>query len=131
MVYKSKSVEKTMFYGAKADTFKFAAELRGNMTEAEQLLWSKLKQNKLCGFRFKPQHPINIFIVDFYCHKAKLVIEIDGGNHNASGKKEYDENRSYELEHFGLKVIRFSNHEVISKTNWVVEQIAYHLPVKP
>jgi very-short-patch-repair endonuclease len=119
-----------MFYGAKADTFKFAAQLRKNMTEAELVLWDKLRQNKLQGFRFKAQHPIKTFIADFYCHKAKLVIEIDGAVHNPEERKEYDENRSYEFENFGLTVIRFTNSQVINKTNWVLEQIAKHLPTQ-
>jgi very-short-patch-repair endonuclease len=131
MVYKSKSIERTMFYGAKADTFRFAEQMRKNMTAAEQLLWENLKQNKLLGFRFKPQHPVKKFIADFYCHKAKLVVEIDGDIHNTDSIKEHDKNRSYELENLELKVIRFSNYEVINRTTWVLEQIAKHLPSKP
>lgn len=61
MIYKSQSIERTMFYGAKADTFKFAAELRKNMTEAELILWNELKQNKLRGYRFKAQHPVKLW----------------------------------------------------------------------
>ena len=117
MVYKRRTIERTMFYGAKADTFKFAEELRKNLTEAELVLWDKLKQNKLNGYKFKLQHPIKLFIADFYCHKAKLVIEIDGKIHSTKESKEYDINRSYEFDQLGLKVIRFTNSEVINKTN--------------
>lgn len=130
MVYKSKSIERTMFYGAKADTFKYAADLRKSMTEAERTLWDELKQNKLKGYRFKAQHPIKFFIADFYCHRAKLVIEIDGKIHTTKERKEYDLNRSYEFEHLGLKVIRFTNSEVLNKTNWVLTQITNYLPAK-
>ena len=120
-----------MFYGAKAETFRYAAELRKNMTDAERTLWDCLKQNRLNGFRFKPQHPIKCFIADFYCHKAKLVVEIDGDIHNTSGRKEYDENRSCVFKDMGISVIRFTNYDVINKTDWVLTEIAKHLPVKP
>jgi very-short-patch-repair endonuclease len=116
-----------MFYEAKADTFKFAGQLRQNMTEAELTLWNKLKQNKLNGYRFKAQHPIKSFIADFYCHKAKLVIEIDGAIHNTEERKEYDINRSHEIELLGLTVLRFTNNEVLYKTNWVLIQITNYL----
>jgi len=118
-----------MFYGAKAETFNFAAQLRENMTEAELILWDRLRENKFHGFRFKSQHPIKTFIADFYCHKAKLVIEIDGGVHNIMENKEYDLNRSYEFEHLGLKVIRFSNTEVLNNIENVMCQISNHLPL--
>jgi very-short-patch-repair endonuclease len=130
MVYKKRTIERKMFYGAKPGIFKFAAQLRQSMTGSELILWDKLKQNKLNGYRFKAQHPIKLFIADFYCHKAKLVIEIDGEIHNIKENKEYDANRSYELEQLGLTVIRFTNSEVFNKTNWVLEQIALHLPTK-
>jgi very-short-patch-repair endonuclease len=129
MVYKKRTKERTMFYGAKAETFNFAAQLRENMTEAELILWDRLRQNKFHGFRFKSQHPIKTFIADFYCHKAKLVIEIDGGVHNIMENKEYDLNRSYEFEHLGLKVIRFSNTEVLNNIENVMCQISNHLPL--
>ena len=78
----------SMFYGAKRKIFERAKELRENMTDAEKILWTRLKSNQL-GVRFKSQHPINIFIVDFYCHKYKLVIEVDGDYHKE--QKDYDE----------------------------------------
>jgi len=112
-----------MFYGAKAETFQYASELRQEMTEAEMILWDKLKRSQIKGYRFKAQHPIKLFIADFYCHKAKLVIEIDGGIHKINENKEYDENRSCELEQIGLKVIRFTNEEVINNINCVLEKI--------
>jgi very-short-patch-repair endonuclease len=130
MVYKKRTKERTMFYEAKAATFNFAAQLRESMTEAELLLWDKLKQNKFHGFRFKSQHPIKTFIADFYCHKAKLVIEIDGGIHNKRENKEYDLNRSYEFEQLGLQVIRFTNTEVLKNIDLVLYQIIIHLPVE-
>ena len=112
-----------MFYGASSSTFKKAEELRLNMTKAELFLWQHLKKNQLLGLRFKAQHPISQFIVDFYCHKAKLVVEIDGEIHNSPESLEYDKNRTYELEKFGLKVIRFTNFQVLNEIYYVLEKI--------
>jgi very-short-patch-repair endonuclease len=127
MIYKRRTIDRTMFYGAKPDTFEFAKQLRQNMTEAELILWNGLKQNKLNGYRFKAQHPIKSFIADFYCHNKKLVIEIDGIIHNTEERKEYDLNRSYEFEQLGITVLRFTNNEVLNKTNWVLTQIENYL----
>ena len=69
-----------MFYGAKRNIFQRAKELRKNMTVTEQLLWRRLNKKQL-GVRFKRQHPIDIFIADFYCHQYKLVVEVDGEYH--------------------------------------------------
>jgi len=109
-----------MFYGAKPSIFENARLLRLNMTVAEKILWEKLKNNQL-GLRFKAQHPIAIFVVDFYCHKCKLVIELDGKIHEL--QKDYDEGRTAELERFDLKVIRFTNEEVEKELSRVVETI--------
>ena len=72
----------SMFYGASAFVFRNAEKLRNNMTPTEVKLWYALSNNQLNGFRFKNQHPISKFVVDFYCHKARLVIELDGEVHN-------------------------------------------------
>jgi very-short-patch-repair endonuclease len=90
------------------------------MTKHEQILWEHLRTNKL-GLRFKAQHPIERFIVDFYCDKVKLVVEIDGGIHNQ--QKEYDLGRTAELEKYGITVIRFTNDEIESSILDVVEKI--------
>jgi len=112
--------QKPMFYGAKVNIFENARLLRENMTFAEKKLWTRLNNHQL-GVRFKPQHPIDIFIADFYCHKHKLVIEIDGKYHDDN--KDYDIGRTVELERFDLKVIRFSNEQVINDIDSVVEEI--------
>ena len=109
-----------MFYGAKRGIFEKAKVLRENMTIAEKHLWSRLN-NKQLGVRFRRQHPIDIFIVDFYCHTFKLVVEIDGGYHKE--QLEYDEGRTAELERFGITVIRFTNDEVMKEIDRVVEEI--------
>ena len=119
-----------MFYNAKRNIFKNASELRKNMTGAEMQLWSRLNKSQL-GVRFKRQHPIDIFIADFYCHKYKLVVEVDGEYHNDEDQLEYDEGRTAELERFGITVIRFTNDEVMEDIDRVVMEIEKHLILKP
>ena len=121
---KKRTVVRSMFYDASPEIFRRAEELRNNMTEAEKVLWEKLRKSQL-GVRFKAQHPIEIFIADFYCHKAKLVIEVDGEIHKF--QKEYDQGRVAELEKYGLKIIRFTNYEVIQNTDQVIENIKMNL----
>ena len=131
MVYRKRSVEQILFYGAKPSVFEKANELRKNMTETEKILWCALRRKNLKGYRFRRQHPIDRFIVDFYCHKAKLVVEVDGKIHNKVQQKEYDVGRSVELEKFGLKVIRFTNDEVKSNLHEVISQIERQLYDEP
>jgi very-short-patch-repair endonuclease len=111
------TVERTMFYGAKPIIFERAKTMRQNPTIAEKTLWEQLRNNQILGLRFKHQHPIDIFIADFYCHKIKLVIEVDGDVHNSEENKEYDQNRTAELENFGITVIRFKNEDVLDTIN--------------
>jgi cyclase len=112
-----------MFYGAPQILFRFAKELRNKPTEAESFLWNFLSGNKLNEIRFKRQHPVLYFIADFYCHKAKLIIEIDGGYHQIPEQYLYDTNRDEELEKLGLKTIRFTNKQVFSETEKVLNVI--------
>ncbi|WP_319591813.1 endonuclease domain-containing protein [uncultured Draconibacterium sp.] len=113
----------SMFYGAKAHIFDNAKLLRKNMTEAELLLWEHLKGKKILGLRFRPQHPIDIFIADFYCHPIKLVIEVDGGIHKSRDQKEYDIGRTAELNYWGIDVVRFTNEEIERDITQVIETI--------
>ena len=113
----------SMFYNAKPHIFEKAKLLRKNMTEAEEKLWEQLREKKLLGLRFRPQHPIDIFIADFYCHQAKLVIEIDGGIHKFTDRNEYDLGREGELENWGIKVIRFTNEEIEKNIKQVLKRI--------
>ena len=86
-----------------------------------------MKGNKIFKYRSKPQHPIDVFIADFYCHKLKLVIEIDGGIHKEKHQKkhqaEYDIGRTVELEKFGIKVLRFENEKMSSVIVYVISRI--------
>ncbi|MFH2141903.1 MAG: DUF559 domain-containing protein [Bacteroidota bacterium] len=122
-----RTIEQSMFYGAKPDIFQKAAELRANETGAERKLWQYLKGNKFEGYKFRRQHPIDIFIVDFYCHKARLVIEIDGGIHKLAEVKEHDEGREFELKELGLSIMRFTNTEVEKNIMEVLKKIRLNL----
>lgn len=117
-----------MFYNAKPDIFEKARLLRENMTVQEKMLWSKLNKTQL-GVRFKAQHPIDVFIVDFYCHQYKLVVEVDGEIHQFN--KEYDDGRMAELEQLGLIILRFTNKEIEENINRVIGKIQKYLPLTP
>jgi very-short-patch-repair endonuclease len=116
-----KELDKTMYFRAKPGTLESARILRKRMTPCEILLWEKLKGKQLLGLRFRSQHPIDIFIADFYCHEARLVVEIDGEIHE--GQIDYDDGREAEIEKYGIKIIRFTNDEVINNLDNVVNKI--------
>ena len=100
---------------------KRARERRQPLTQAEQILWERLRNFKLGGSKFRRQHPIGAFIVDFYCAQAKLIIEIDGPSH--LDQIEYDVYRTEWLETNGFQVIRFTNRDVIENTDAVIAVI--------
>jgi very-short-patch-repair endonuclease len=116
-------IERTMFYGASRNTFDKARLLRNYMTEAEKIVWDKLKNRKVFRARFRRQHPIGIFIVDFYCHEYKLAIEIDGEIHLKNEVIEYDDGRTHDIEKLGIKILRFTNNEVFIDLKKVIEEI--------
>lgn len=93
--------------------FQRAEELRNRETETEQILWEELRGKKLEGNKFRRQHPIMSYVLDFYCHPHKLAIEIDGKYHETKEQREYDRMRTEELQEIGLAVIRFTNAEVL------------------
>ncbi|HTL47298.1 MAG TPA: DUF559 domain-containing protein [Verrucomicrobiae bacterium] len=95
--------------------------LRKNVTDAEKLLWNNLRANRLNGFKFRRQHPVDVWILDFACPQLKLAIEIDGGQHAA--RKNEDEHRSRELGKRGWRVLRFWNHEALASIDAVMQQI--------
>jgi very-short-patch-repair endonuclease len=116
-----KELDKTMYFRATPEIINNARMLRENMTASEKLLWERLKAKQICGIRFRRQHPIFIFIADFYCHEARLVVEIDGEIHDH--QIEYDDGRSAEMEIFFIKIIRFTKYEVENKIDEVIEKI--------
>ena len=98
-------------------------DLRINMTDAEQLLWQRIRRKQILGLQFYRQKPILNFIVDFYCPAANLVIECDGGQHYTEVGLEADQNRDYALSELGLITLRFSNHEILTEIDDVIELI--------
>jgi len=103
-------------------------ELRENMTDAEKHLWAKIRMKQHKGCQFYRQKPIGDYIVDFFCPRAKLVIEIDGSHHAVGETMEYDRIRDDYLNSFGLRVLRFTNTEVLTHTEGVIERIEEEIP---
>ncbi len=98
-------------------------ELRINATNAEKLLWKLLRNRQLAGVKFRRQHALDRFILDFFCHEYQLVIELDGGQHAQPEKKEYDLMRTKALGKHGIRMIRFWNNEVLTNTEGVLQVI--------
>ena len=117
----------SMFKGASARIFKNAEVLRLNMTESELLLWEELKSKKFHGLKFRKQHPIQTFVADFYCHKLKLIIEIDGGYHETESQLELDKLRTEVLEFNDVRVIRFTNYDVVNNIEKVLSEIEKYI----
>jgi very-short-patch-repair endonuclease len=120
---KGLSYEYPMYFGATPPIFKMAKELRKEETEAEKMLWKKLNKKQIMGLHFRRQHPINMFIADFYCAKIKLVIEIDGSIHEIPEYQQHDTGRSEILNDFGITVIRFTNEQVLEEIDHTINQI--------
>jgi cyclase len=121
-----------MFYGASPEIFRRAENLRKRMTESEKLLWEKLKKYRRTGFKFRRQHPMGPFIADFYCHRAKLVVELDGRHHQIAEVKMNDEIRKSIINSWGINVIRFNNVDVLTNLESVVQKIeSYIFPPAP
>lgn len=112
-----------MFYGASNLIFQRAEELRNRMTAAEELLWKQIHINEW-KLKFRRQHPIANYVVDFYCHALKLVIELDGEIHEVEDVKKYDEYREAHLKELGLTVLRFKNEQLFKQNKLVLETIA-------
>jgi very-short-patch-repair endonuclease len=98
-----------------------ARELRKNMTAAEKKLWSEFLQHLDCTVL--RQKPLDNYIVDFYCPRHKLIIEVDGEVHESGERMEYDKHRTRILEEYGLRVVRFQNHDVLNDFNRVCGEI--------
>ncbi len=113
----------SMYYGADSNTLRAAHLLRRSMTKAEAVLWKKLRDRNVFNTKFRRQYPISIFIVDFYCHEYMLVIEVDGDIHNDEIACQYDLGRTEVLNKFGLKVIRFTNNQILYSLDSVIKKI--------
>jgi very-short-patch-repair endonuclease len=97
-----------------------ARQLRNDATDCERILWRYLRMRQLAGFRFRRQVPIGQYIADFGCIEARLIVEVDGGQHQGSG---HDETRDALLSEKGFKVLRFWNNQVLQETEAVLEGI--------
>jgi very-short-patch-repair endonuclease len=103
------------------DLRQWAREMRREMTDAESLLWRLLRNRRVAGVKFRRQHPVGRYILDFYCDEKKLAIELDGGQH--ADAVNYDERRDAWLRAQGVQVLRFWNNQVLEETEAVMEAI--------
>jgi very-short-patch-repair endonuclease len=102
---------------------RFARHLRKQSTDAERKLWALIRDGQLAGFRFRRQHPVGGYIVDFACLKANLIVELDGGQHADPANAAYDAQRTLRLEELKMRVLRFADHEMLKDPEAVVRTI--------
>ena len=107
----------------RVDRDEYAKQLRQRLTESESILWFHLRGRRCCGEKFRRQHPIGPFIVDFYCAARQLVIECDGCDHRTKEGKEYDARRDAWLESQGIRVLRFTNTQIENDVFAVLKEI--------
>jgi len=105
-----------------------AKKLRREQTPAETLLWKRLRRRQLLEFHFRRQHQFGHYIADFYCHEARLVIECDGSVHRSNEQWHHDRERDAYMVAQGLRVVRFTNEEILSYPDRVIDEIASYLP---
>ncbi|UUS61548.1 MULTISPECIES: endonuclease domain-containing protein [unclassified Acinetobacter] len=101
----------------------FAKNMRHTATDAENLMWQILRAKRFMNLKFRRQHVIKLYIVDFYCHEIGLVIELDGSQHGTNDAIEYDAERTKFLEALGLTVVRYWNYDVLGRTDVVLEDL--------
>ena len=119
--------QKQRIRGTTVEIDERAVELRRDMTAAELLLWGELRNKKLLGCKFRVQHPLGRFILDFCCPSRRLVVELDGKSHE--DRREQDAERTQVLEAHGYKVLRFENEQVLQQLEFVLERIEQELEV--
>ena len=113
----------SLHLGTRATTHEHAKELRYTQTEAEQRVWALLRNRQLNGKKFRRQHPIADYVLDFYCHECKLAIELDGEHHKQEKVKEYDAARTKFLNQSAIKILRFWNDEIAIDVDSVIQRI--------
>jgi very-short-patch-repair endonuclease len=116
-------MRKPMHQSAAPHIFANAKKLRAQRTPAEIVLWKALREKQLSGFRFRQQHPIEDYILDFYCHFARLAVELDGEYHFTEEQQRVDDVRTKRLTILGIKVIRFNNQMVLHHLTTVLSNI--------
>lgn len=97
--------------------------LRRNMSEAERILWSKLRRKQVNELRFRRQYSVSAFVLDFYCPEIRLDVEVDGDSHNRIAAREYDHDRDEQLKSLEITLLRFTNEEVNNRLEYVVHRI--------
>ncbi len=110
-----------------AGTRERARRLRAVGTEVERRLWARLRNRQLGGAKFRRQHPLGDYVVDFVCRESCLVVELDGGQHGEDTQRRADARRTEYLESLGYRVLRFWNNEVIENIEGVLQRIAEHI----
>ncbi len=123
MVFKKANIDFLLYLNTEEKTRKYAKRLRKKETKAEKKLWNLLKGRRCAGLKFRRQHPIHYYVADFYCHEERLIVEVDGGIHLVKSIIEHDENRTAELERYGIRILRFSNEQVMNNIDEVVLEI--------
>jgi|SRR3989338_9600093 len=111
------------YFSYKKNLKTLSRQLRERLTDAEKLLWSKIRRKQIKDYQFFRQKPIGNFIVDFYCKEAQLVIEIDGGQHYEEKNQKADKKREEFLKSVGLIILRFTNLEVLKNIDGVTARI--------
>ena len=112
-----------------AEQREFAQRLRHESTDCEQLLWQRLRNRQLGGFKFRRQYPFPPYVLDFYCAELCLAIELDGGQHFSDEALHKDAERSRYLERYGVRVIRFSNREVLLQMSEVLAEVLHRAEI--
>jgi very-short-patch-repair endonuclease len=108
---------------ARASAIDFRRTLRLRSTDAEQQLWRLLRAKRLAGFKFRRQHTVGPYVLDFLCHAENLAVEADGGQHFSEEGQARDRARDEYLARRGIRVMRFTDRQVLAETEWVVEDI--------
>ncbi|RRV25550.1 endonuclease domain-containing protein [Stutzerimonas nitrititolerans] len=109
----------------------FAKRLRNNLTDCERLLWRRLRNRQLSGYKFRRQHPFPPYVLDFYCAELRLVVELDGGQHYGDVGLEKDRLRTDYLERQDLRMLRFSNLDVLQNLEGVLAEIVCWIEAAP
>ena len=123
MVFRKRNLNFLLYLNTENGTRKNAKRLRKKQTEAELILWGALKGRQCADLKFRRQHPIHYYVADFYCHEERLIIEVDGSVHLLSNVIEHDKNRTSELERYGVRILRFSNEQVMDNLEEVIDRI--------
>ena len=111
------------FRGTSPELIDRARQFRSEATRAEAELWRRPRAGRLVGWRFRRQHPIGTFVLDFYCAKAKLAVELDGRVHDVPAQAQRDEERTEILTSLGIRVLRFRNEQIVENADVVLDEI--------